>query len=260
MEQKQLEDLRVWFDEYVGGFYGEDEFVNANLKLKEEHSRRVCNEILYLAEHLGLGGDKRRTAEATALLHDIGRFRQFVRYGTYNDPKSVNHCKLGVEVLREEKVLDGLEKEEREYIETAIDYHGLRELPSGLDGDGLKLCQLLRDADKLDIFYLVVIYNKQYQNNPEKFMLELEFPDEPRWSGHVVEAIMSRELIEYSTLETLNDMKLLQLGWVYDVNFAATLRRLKERRLLEQMASFLPKAEEMEMVKAKIFDYVEQRI
>jgi hypothetical protein len=91
-------------------------------------------------------------------------------------------------------------------------------------------------------------------------MLELEFPDEAGWSAHVVEAIMAEELIDYGTLKTLNDMKLLQLGWVYDINFTASLRRLKERGLLEEMAGFLPQAEEMERVREKIFSYVEQRL
>ena len=49
MEQEQLEKLRAWFDDYVAGFYGDDDFLNANIKLKEEHSRRTCEEMLYLA-------------------------------------------------------------------------------------------------------------------------------------------------------------------------------------------------------------------
>jgi len=46
VEQKQLDKFRVWFDDYVAGFYGDDEVINANLKLKEKHSRRTCREKL----------------------------------------------------------------------------------------------------------------------------------------------------------------------------------------------------------------------
>jgi hypothetical protein len=38
MEQELLEELRAWFDDYMTGFYGEDEYVNANLKMKQSHS------------------------------------------------------------------------------------------------------------------------------------------------------------------------------------------------------------------------------
>ncbi len=107
-----MEKYREWFDDYVAGFYGDDAYVNANLKLKEDHSRRTCNEMRYLAEELSLSDNQRRVAELIALLHDIGRFRQFVKYGTYNDTRSEDHCLLSLKVLRETKVLDGIEKEE----------------------------------------------------------------------------------------------------------------------------------------------------
>jgi hypothetical protein len=60
-------------------------------------------------------------------------------------------------------------------------------------------------------------------------------------------------------LRTLNDMKLCVLGWVYDVNFVATLRRLKERRHLETIFEFLPDTPDIRKVREKIFAYVEDR-
>jgi len=59
MKQQQLDKFRVWFDDYVAGFYGDDEFVNVNIKLKEDHSRRTCKEMLYLAEQLNLSANQR---------------------------------------------------------------------------------------------------------------------------------------------------------------------------------------------------------
>ncbi len=260
MEQKQLEKFRAWFDDYVTGFYGDDEYVNANLKLKEEHSRRTCEEMLYLARQLGLSGNQRRIAEVIALLHDIGRFEQFIRYRTYNDVRSVDHSLLGLEVLRQTKVLDGVERKEKQLVEKAIEYHGLRKLPGDLDGECLLFSKLLRDADKIDVLYVVTDYYRQYRNNPEEFTLELEFPDKPGYSSEVVEAIMNGQRIDYKKLQTLNDVKLLQLGWVYDVNFIATLKRIKKRRFLEMLLCFLPETGDIEGVREKIFEYVNCRI
>ncbi|MBA7685745.1 hypothetical protein ES703_94171 [subsurface metagenome] len=255
-----MEKIRVWFDDYVAGFYGDDEFVNANIELKEKHSRRTCEETLGLAEELGLSDNQRRIAELIALLHDIGRFRQFVKYGTYNDTRSEDHCLLSLKVLRETKVLDGIEKEEKQLIEKAIEYHGQKQLLADLDGECLLFSQLIRDADKIDVLYVVTEYYRQYRDNPEEFMLELEFPDEPGYSAEVVGGILCGRRIDNSELRTLNDMKLCQLGWVYDVNFAATLKRIRQRRFLEHIIDFLPRTEDIEKVKAKIFEYVDRRI
>ena len=46
MQKQQLDKLKTWFDKYVAVFYGDDDFVNVHLRLKEDHSRRTCQEIL----------------------------------------------------------------------------------------------------------------------------------------------------------------------------------------------------------------------
>jgi putative nucleotidyltransferase with HDIG domain len=260
MEQQQLDKFKAWLDGYTAGFYGDDAFVNANIRLKDEHSRRVCEEMLYLTRQLGLSDEQKLTAEAIALLHDIGRFEQFAKYRTYNDARSIDHALLGLEVLQKEQVLDGVDEEEKQIIEKAIEYHGLRRLPGDLEGEALLFSQLIRDADKLDIFYVVTEYYAQYADDPQGFMLELEFPDRPEYSADVIEKLLRKERIDYKSLKTLNDMKLLQLGWVYDVSFSATLRRIKKRMFLEKLIGFLPQSEDIERVRKTIFDYVDSAI
>ena len=260
MKQEQLDKLKAWFDDYAARFYADDEYVNANLKLKEDHSRRTCQEMLFLAEQLGLDANQKRLAEVIALLHDVGRFEQFVKYQTYNDPRSVNHCLLGVEVLRKTRVFDNLQNGERELIEKAIEYHGRKELPEDLDEEVLLFSKLIRDADKLDVFYVVVSNYERYRNNPEEFLLEVELPDGPDYSPDVVADIMHARLIDYHRLRTLNDMKLMQLGWVYDVNFTVTLKRIKQRGFLQTLAGFLPEVDDIKQLKEKIFAYVDSTI
>jgi len=260
MEQKQLEKLRAWFDDYVAGFYGDDDFVNAHLKVKEEHSRRVCQEIRYLADELSLAENQRRIAQVIALFHDIGRFKQFIKYRTYSDVQTVNHCTLGLEVLRETKVLEPVETNERELIEKAIECHGLKELPGDLDGECLLFSKLIRDADKLDVFYVAIEYYKHYKEKKEKYLLELETPDEPWYSHELIKALLQGKNIDYAQLKTLNDWKLMQLGWVYDVNFIATFKRIRERRFLEMLTDFLPETEDIQKVKNKILEHVSSKI
>ena len=61
-------------------------------------------------------------------------------------------------------------------------------------------------------------------------------------------------------MKSWDDMKLLQLGWVYDVNFTATLKRIKKCKFLERIIDFLPETEDSEKIREKILSYVEARI
>jgi hypothetical protein len=256
MQQEQLDRFKRWFDEYANGFLGGDDYVNANLRLKQEHTRRTCQESVFLAGELALDDNQTRIAELIALFHDIGRFPQFAQYRTYNDPKSVDHCRLGVEVLRQEGILDVLPAEERRWVETAIEQHGRKSLPPNLRGQTLLLAKLIRDADKLDIFHVIVDGYKRYREDPDGFLLEIELPDVPEHSPEVLEAVLHEQLIDYGKLRTLTDMKLCQLSWVYDLNFGASLRRVQERGYLRDLFSFLPQNAEMERVQQKIRDYM----
>lgn len=260
MEQGQLGKFRVWFDDYVAGFYGGDEFINANLKLKEDHTRRTCDRILYLADELGMSDNQKRIAEVIALFHDIGRFEQFIKYLTYNDPQSVNHCLLGLKVLKKGKVLEAVDAEERQLIEKAIEYHGLKELPPDLHGDCLLFAKLIRDADKIDSLYVMTDCYRQHAENTPGFKLELELPDKPGYSDRVIKALLSGKRVDYRELRTLNDMKLCLLGWIYDVNFTQTLKRIKQLRFLEMLLDFLPETKDIKKVGQKIFEYVDFRI
>jgi len=129
-----------------------------------------------------------------------------------------------------------------------------------LDGECLLFSKLLRDADKLDIFNVLLDCYKRHRENPAEYKLEMDFPDLPEYSAEVVEAILNGQRFDYSKLRTLNDMKLLQLGWVYDVNFTATLKRIGKRKFLEKIVDFLPQTEDIEKVKEKIFEYVDSAI
>jgi len=260
MKQDQLDRFKRWFEDYAGRFYGDDDYVNAHLRLKQEHTERTCQEIRLLAEALTLDADQTRIAELIALFHDIGRFPQFVKYRTYSDPKSVDHGQLGVHVLREEGILATLRREEKQWVETAIELHGRKALPPNLRGRTLLLTKLIRDADKIDILRVVLNNYKGYREKPDAFLLEIELPDEPEYSPDVLEALFNEERIDYRKLKTLNDMKLCQLGWVYDLNFTASLKRIDECGFLPELFTFLPQDDAIQQVCRKIQNDVAARL
>ncbi len=259
MTSQQLQTFQSWFSRYVSKFYADDAHVNAHLELKEKHSYRVCGEMRRLARELNLAEDDRRIARAVALFHDVGRFPQFVRYGTYNDTRSTNHCRLGVEVLRSAGILNDLPDNEREIIEKAVEVHGIKTVPPDIAEPTLRFCKLIRDADKLDVYRVAIRYLADYKNAPKSLMLELEFADEPTCTPEVIDAVLAEECVDYSRLQTVNDMLLCQLGWVYDINFAPSFRRVKEKGYLRTLIGYLPQTPEVARARDKVLAYVDAR-
>ena len=215
MTQKQFELFKQWFTEYVCTFYTvDDDFLNQNIKLKECHTHRVCKAMRDLAGALEMNAEDAILAETIALFHDVGRFPQFKQYRTYKDQISENHCLMALSVLRENNVLDKLPADERAVIEKAIEFHGAKNLPE-MDERTLHFTKMVRDADKLDIFELLIENYRILAEEPEKFKWELEFPDTPECNPEIIDALLSNQLIDYGTIRTINDAKLLQLGWVF---------------------------------------------
>ncbi len=259
MRQEQLDALYRWFQGYVGGFSSDNIRVQAHLKLKQQHTYRVCAEMRHLAGCLALPDRDARIAEAIALLHDTGRFEQFLRYQTFMDSRSENHCLLGLRVLSEHNVLREVDESERRIIEQSIEFHGAISLPD-LPADTILFARLIRDADKIDIFHVVIKNYKDYLSKPEGFVLEVAFPDTPGCSPEVVAAVLARQPIDYRQLKTIDDVKLMQLGWVFDINFAASLARIRDRGYLDELIRLLPDTPEINHLTGFVMDYVKQAI
>ena len=89
-------------------------------------------------------------------MHDIGRFEQVRRYNTFIDAISVDHGQFGADQLLHEGVLDQLggtySEEQTRQLELAIRWHSAYRIPEGLAEQERMYCNILRDADKIDIF------------------------------------------------------------------------------------------------------------
>ena len=250
-----------WFRKYVKGFYSEDPKIQENIRLKEEHTLRVCKEILQLCRSLDLNENALRLADTIALFHDIGRFEQFKTYHTFNDRVSENHATLGLKVLEETDVLSRLTETQRSIAYKAIGYHNVRKLPDpdSETPDCLLYSKLLRDADKLDIWLVVTTYygERHKHRNPT---LELELPDTPEYSLCFVEDIRNNQVSNSHELKTFNDMKLLQLGWLFDINFTQTFIRIQQRQIIEKIIADLPDTEDIRKIQNHLKEYLNERI
>ncbi|MBN1104515.1 MAG: HD domain-containing protein [Deltaproteobacteria bacterium] len=238
--QSLLPRLKAWFAEYVHQFSSDDAIIQENMDLKVEHTRRVCEAIGDIGRSLDLSGEDLCLAEASGLLHDIGRFEQFRQYRTFADYRSANHAELGVKVIRANRVLDGLEPASADIIVRVVGYHNLVALPVGEEERCLFFLKLLRDADKVDIWRVVTEYYQGAENNRNR-TVELDLPDIDRISDPVHDALMNGRLARMGDLKTLHDFKLLQIGWIYDVNFPRTFQIVHEKEYLEKIRNALPR-------------------
>ncbi len=256
IEKKAIKELKEWFTHYVQTFkYGNRE-LKQNTILKEEHTLQVCNEIIELAEQLKLKNSERRLAEIIALFHDIGRFEQFARYKTFVDKQSENHAELGIKISKNYGVLDQFEDSTQSLIYRTIKYHNLAELPPDEMQTCLFFSKLLRDADKLDIWRVVTDYYHR-ENGKRNGAIELDLPDTPGISDEVYQDLLNKKIVNIYHMKNLNDFKLLQVGWIFDINFAATFRAVRSRSYLEKIREVLPESEKINTIFSVFHSYLD---
>jgi hypothetical protein len=234
-----LEELREWFGQYSSSFYTGDASDDPNYALKEEHTYRVAENSRIIASAAGLDEAGVRLAEAIGICHDVGRFRQYRDYSTFRDADSVNHASLSATVLTEEGLLDPLEDPERKTLVRAVSLHNVYRLPEEMDPAALLHARIVRDADKLDIWRVFI----EEAAVPEKLRSSaapLGFPDTGRCSPEIVAALSERKMLRLDAVSTVDDFRLLQLSWVFDLNFAFSLRLFRERGILSSYSPLLP--------------------
>lgn len=155
------------FDKYVSDYDASD----PKIKLKIDHTYRVAA----LCERISssIGAD-RQFSWLCGMLHDIGRFEQVRRYNTFSDAQSVDHAQLGADLLFNDdlikRFITDLDNDNMQILEKAIRNHSAYRLEEGLSKEETTYCNILRDADKIDIFRvncdtpLEEIYNVSTEN------------------------------------------------------------------------------------------------
>ncbi len=132
------------------------------IRLKIDHTYRVAENAVRIAEALGLEEDRRAFCYCLGMLHDFGRFEQVKTYGTFIDRKSVDHAELGADLLFVKgHIWDFLDEGDLDegqlgLLELAIRQHNKLRLPEALSEEERLFCNIIRDADKIDIFKVLV--------------------------------------------------------------------------------------------------------
>lgn len=256
MLESEFEAIEEWFRAYVRGYAYESPSDRSNVELKKEHTWRVTANMARLSGDVSVRHDP-LLARAIAVLHDTGRFPQYDRYRTFWDARSVNHGELGAGVLAGSGVLKGLASRERGIVLTSVRYHNAFGLPrTGVSAP--VYLKLIRDADKLDV-WRVLADNYELAPDARADAVGQGLTESGLCSPEVLGRLASGRVVPLSRLKGMDDMRLMQLSWVYDLNFPASCSLALEQGDIKRIASSLPDMPEVRRAVGRAISHLEKR-
>lgn len=259
MNEDEVNFSKELLNSYIESFKDLTIDQNRNFQIKKEHSLRVAENTFWLSQKLQLGTSEIRNAMLAGMFHDIGRFQQLVKYNTFNDSISIDHADYSVEILKKEDFLEKVECTEKEDVYFAIQMHNKFELPKKAGETEILLAKVLRDADKLDILKVLTDYYSNRNSEPNH-TLTWELPKGTTISAAVAKDALSGKLVQKKDVATEMDVKIMQLSWVYDLNFKYSVEYILGKRFLEKIYDSLPKNDLVIDIYRKIKVYAENKL
>jgi hypothetical protein len=227
--------------------------------LKLAHSIRVARICSEIGTDLGLDRCRLHLARTVGLLHDVARFDQLIRFGTFVDRVSVDHGALGAELLSAAPLVGALASRDRDLLIHAVRHHNAATVPETDDPDRTFYLKLVRDADKLDIFRLLAeIWLRPGGEEPASEALQLQ--DLPRVSPSIEAAIQANHIAPMAAVKTRADLLLVRLAWVFDLHFDPTVIRLARQGSVSMLAGTLPQSPSIRNLVTRIETHMANRL
>lgn len=203
------------FKKYVSNYDLNDK----DIKLKYDHCIRVMNLSYKYAKLLGFTKADIELATLIGLLHDIGRFEQISKYGSYNDLKVMDHADYGVKQLFKNGLIKKFWKNEDDYdlIKFAIKNHNKLSIANTTDERMLKHAKLIRDVDKIDIFYLAGVLDETKKR-----------ASNDKINDNIVRNILNHKLGSRKDVNNTNDEIAINYSFVFDLNYDVCLKEMKD--------------------------------
>lgn len=266
------------FAEYVRNYDPSDE----KIKLKIDHTYRVAGLCQRIAESLSLSEPDVDIAWLLGMLHDIGRFEQIRRFGTFNDVQSVDHAEFGADLLFKEGLIrkfaegyyeecelasSGNEEAGQAYsrqkdcqkdckedcdegklnseqvkcnegklaglLELAIRQHNKYRVKEGLTDKELMFCNILRDADKVDIF-------KVNADIPMEIIYDVTTEELKKGviTKAVLESFYKKETVLKSVRRSAVDHIVGHISLLFELVYKESYRQAKEQGYVYKLLDF----------------------
>ena len=207
------------FNKYVSQF----DQSNSKVSNKISHTYRVVKLASIISDKLNLNKEDKETLLKIALLHDIGRFYQVQVNNSFSDFK-FDHSDYGIKYLFEEGHIRDYNdnKEVDEIIKKAIYFHNkhTNDIPP-LDDYTKMFVDLIRDIDKIDIYYMVSLMS------PFKIQKDKLLPS-------YLDDFRNNKLVRRLPQETKLDNFIVLCGFIYDFNYEESIDLLQEKGYIDK--------------------------
>jgi len=237
-------ELIAEFNKYYDSFTNLSQEDQKNFGIKKDHSLRVAELSCRIAEGLELNEKEKEIVYFVGLFHDIGRFKQLYEFGTFDDSKSVDHAEYAIMVLNETGIIELVSSENKRIVQSAILNHNKLKIGKRIRDPELKFARILRDADKMDILKVLSGYYSNRDSYPNH-TLTWELPKGTSISKSVCKEVLAGKLVSRTNVLSEIDVKIMQMSWVYDLNFKTTFEYLLQKRFLESIYNTLPKSDKL---------------
>lgn len=282
------EHIKKTFQEYTDRY----DSANPKIKLKIDHTYRVANLCEQIAQSLELSAAEVDLAWLSGMLHDVGRFEQLRRYNTFSDAQSIDHARFVVELLYDEGLIADYVPEISttesvadartwrsmgganesptaqsedmplsdilQTLRIAIGEHSAYRIQKGLDERTRMFCQILRDADKIDIFRVIC-------DTPMEEVYGFQTKDILRSAitPEVMQAFYEHHAVLRKLKKCPADYIVAHGSLTFELVYPESLRIAKEQGYLKQMMSFQSEnpdtAEIFEDLRKDLNGYLEER-
>ncbi|MBS5664121.1 MAG: HD domain-containing protein [Roseburia sp.] len=282
------EHIKKTFQEYTDRY----DSTNPKIKLKIDHTYRVADLCEQIAQSLELSAAEVDLAWLSGMLHDVGRFEQLRRYNTFSDAQSIDHARFAVELLYDEgliadyvpeistaelvasartwRSMEGVNESHTaqsedmplsdilQTLRIAIGEHSAYRIQKGLDERTRMFCQILRDADKVDIFRVIC-------DTPMEEVYGFQTKDILRSAitPEVMQAFYEHHAVLRKLKKCPADYIVAHGSLTFELVYPESLRIAKEQGYLKQMMSFQSEnpdtAEIFENLRKDLNGYLEER-
>ena len=236
LDAKEYAALREAFTVYARTWLSGDPEQDKHLRLKMEHTFRVCDHATEFAACEPALADREvsRAFKIAALFHDVARFEQFATFKTFADELSYNHGVVGAKIILRQGFIKKESPSVRRLVLGAVALHNRLAPPDALPEKLRLVLSALRDADKLDILQVMEGHLKP-DGFPDSIVL-LHLKDEPEaYSPAVLSSLEGRRTALYRDMRYYNDFRILLCTWLFDLHFPTALRIVKREGHVERI-------------------------
>lgn len=221
-----IKELKRKFKNYI---YKNYDINDKSIKGKYNHSKRVMKLSIKIAKSLNLTKEDLEIIIVGSLLHDIGRFKEWELYNSYDVSKPRDHAKMGVDILFKENLIKEFYLNTNNYnsIFNIIYNHNKKEIDTNLTSKDKLLSNIIRDADKIDILHSV-----QTKEIPLGTYTNEITPK-------IKEDFFNHKLINNKDLTNNSEHLIRKLSFIYDINYKYSYKYLYKNKIINNISKLI---------------------